>query len=54
MGLRLKFNIVLAVFSMPIGAGAHTLKWSYQKDASVDVGLDAAYLDGLVTPSFTP
>lgn len=35
-------------------AAIHTLRWLYVKDASVSVGADAAYIDGLVTPSFTP
>ena len=38
----------------PLAAGVHTLSWVYSKDASVSVGLDAAYIDGLVTPAFTP
>ncbi len=37
-----------------IPAGVHNLKWMYVKDASVSVGSDAVYLDGLVTPVFTP
>lgn len=37
-----------------ISAGVHHLKWMYIKDASVSVGSDAVYLDGLVTPAFTP
>jgi len=34
--------------------GPHTLKWVYSKDASVSLGADAVYIDGLVTPAFTP
>lgn len=37
-----------------LSAGPHTLKWVYAKDASVSVGSDAVYIDGLVTPAFTP
>ena len=33
-----------------VGIGTHTLKWVYSKDASVSVGSDAVYIDGLVTP----
>ena len=38
----------------PLTAGVHALRWVYSKDASVSVGMDAAYIDGLVTPAFTP
>jgi hypothetical protein len=38
----------------PLSAGVHTLRWVYAKDASASVGMDAAFLDGLVTPTFTP
>ena len=38
----------------PLPPGPHTLKWVYAKDASVSVGSDAVYIDGLVTPAFTP
>ena len=37
-----------------IDGGPHTLRWLYVKDASVSVGMDRAFLDGLVTPNFTP
>jgi len=40
--------------SFPILPGPHTLRWLYVKDGSVAVGMDAAYIDGLVTPAFTP
>jgi len=40
--------------SFPIGAGVHSLSWVYIKDGSVSVGMDRAFLDGLVTPAFTP
>lgn len=31
-------------FSIALPAGSHTIRWSYGKDGSVDVGLDAAFL----------
>ncbi len=34
--------------------GHHVLRWEYAKDASLAVGQDAAYIDALVTPGFTP
>jgi hypothetical protein len=37
-----------------LGAGVHTLRWEYVKDAGVTVGQDAAWIDALVTPAFTP
>jgi hypothetical protein len=37
-----------------LSAGVHTLRWVYAKDGSASVGMDAAFLDGLVTPTFTP
>jgi hypothetical protein len=40
--------------SYSLTAGVHTLKWVYAKDASVSVGSDAVWLDGLRTPTFTP
>ncbi|MEO5676179.1 MAG: hypothetical protein ABIQ84_01410, partial [Usitatibacter sp.] len=40
--------------TFPITAGVHTLRWVYEKDASVSVGSDAVYIDGLLTPLFTP
>jgi hypothetical protein len=38
----------------PLTAGVHTLRWVYQKDASASAGMDAAFIDALVTPGFTP
>lgn len=32
----------------------HTLRWEYVKDGSLSMGQDAAFIDGLVTPTFTP
>ena len=40
--------------TFPVTAGLHTLRWVYVKDGSVAAGMDAVYLDGLVTPAFTP
>ncbi len=36
--------------SVPITAGAHTLTWSYVKDANTIEGSDAAWIDKLVLP----
>lgn len=41
-------------FSVPLAAGAHTLRWSYEKDASASLGVDAAWIDDVVMPSRTP
>ena len=35
-------------------AGHHLLRWEYAKDGSISLGQDAAFIDGLVTPAFTP
>ena len=37
-----------------LGAGVHTLRWVYTKDASASVGADSAHIDSLTTPVFTP
>ena len=37
--------------TVPITAGRHTLMWSYEKDDSVAVGSDAAWIDKLVLPT---
>ena len=37
-----------------LSGDVHTLRWEYVKDGSLGMGLDAAYIDGLVTPGFTP
>ena len=36
--------------SFPIVAGAHTLIWSYEKDAAGAAGADAAWIDSVVLP----
>ncbi|HET6263508.1 MAG TPA: Calx-beta domain-containing protein, partial [Usitatibacter sp.] len=38
------------VFSVPITAGAHTLRWSYEKDEAISVGQDAAWIDAVSLP----
>ncbi len=37
-------------FSLPIAAGAHTFRWSYEKDGSGAIGQDAAWLDSVTLP----
>jgi subtilisin family serine protease len=37
--------------SYPVTTGSHTLTWSYEKDGSVDSGLDAAWVDFVVFPT---
>jgi len=39
--------------SYPVSAGNHTLKWSYEKDGSVNSGNDCAWLDYIVFPAIT-
>jgi len=36
--------------SVPVTAGARTLRWSYEKDADTIGGLDSAWIDALVMP----
>jgi hypothetical protein len=36
--------------SVPVTAGTHTFKWSYQKDYSNSVGSDCAWLDFILFP----
>ena len=38
------------LYSYTLPAGAHTLKWAYEKDASASVGQDAAWIDAVVLP----
>jgi ELWxxDGT repeat protein len=38
------------LFSTPVSAGNHTLRWSYEKDGSASVGQDAAWIDAIVLP----
>ena len=39
--------------SFPVPAGYHTFKWVYNKDNSLTVGSDAAWIDAVVLPSGT-
>jgi len=36
--------------SFPVTAGRHTLQWAYEKDASVSLGSDAAWIDSVSLP----
>jgi len=38
------------LFTTPVSAGSHTLRWSYEKDASASVGYDAAWIDAVTLP----
>ena len=38
------------LFSAPITAGTHTLRWSYEKDGSASMGQDAAWIDAVTMP----
>lgn len=38
------------VVSVPVTAGSHVFRWSYQKDASDAGGLDAAWIDAVTFP----
>jgi len=38
------------LYSYALPAGAHTLKWAYEKDASASLGQDAAWIDGVTLP----
>lgn len=38
-------------FTMPLPAGAHTLRWAFEKDGSVSLGQDAAWIDAVVLPN---
>lgn len=39
-----------ANYAFPLTAGAHTLEWSYVKDPSISLGLDAAFIDDVNLP----
>ena len=47
-------NTAWQLFSTPVTAGVHTLMWSYEKDGSAAFGQDAAWLDAVTLPAFTP
>lgn len=36
--------------AIPVTAGSHTLRWSYEKDGSASMGSDAAWIDAVVLP----
>ena len=38
------------LYSYTLPAGAHTLKWAYEKDASASLGEDAAWIDAVSLP----
>jgi hypothetical protein len=38
---------VIGMANFPVGAGMHTLEWRYQKDGSVVVGSDRAWVDDI-------
>jgi hypothetical protein len=40
--------------TVPISAGAHTLRWSYEKDYTVSNGQDAAWIDEVALPPLAP
>ncbi len=42
------------LFSTPLAAGAHALRWSYEKDGSASLGEDAAWIDAVTLPVRTP
>ncbi|HUL97232.1 MAG TPA: Calx-beta domain-containing protein [Usitatibacter sp.] len=41
-------------YSTPITSGVHTLTWSYEKDGSASLGSDAAWIDAVKVPPYTP
>ena len=43
-------NTAWQAFTTPITAGAHTLRWSYEKDGSASLGTDAAWIDAVTLP----
>ena len=52
-GIGTSGEVAWGGFSVPVTAGAHTLIWSYEKDSSVSIGADAAWIDRVVLPLFT-
>lgn len=47
-------NTTWQAFSLPLTAGSHTLRWSYEKDGSASMGQDAAWIDALTVPPNAP
>ena len=45
-------NTAWQLYSTPLTAGAHTLRWSYEKDASASLGQDAAWIDAVTMPAY--
>lgn len=43
-----------STFTFPITAGPHTLEWRYSKDANVNVGMDAGFIDNINLPIIVP
>jgi len=41
-------------YSFALSAGSHTLEWRYSKDANNSMGMDAAFIDNVMLPVFTP
>ncbi len=39
-----------ANYSFPLTAGTHTLEWTYAKDQTISMGLDAAFIDDVELP----
>lgn len=46
--------IPFSLQSYALSAGAHTLRWSYEKDSSVDANNDEAYVDNITITSAAP
>ncbi len=42
------------LFSVAVPAGAHTFRWSYEKDGSGSFGQDAAWIDAVTLPAAGP
>lgn len=42
-----------ANYSFPLTAGTHTLEWTYTKDPTISLGMDAAFLDDVNLPIST-
>jgi hypothetical protein len=38
------------LFSTPVTADTHTIRWSYEKDGSASIGADAAWIDAVTLP----
>jgi hypothetical protein len=49
-GLGVSGNATWDTVEIPITAGLHTIRWSYEKDVTVSSGSDAAWIDNVVLP----